>query len=207
MANTYTKFSTFLLEWDDVGLSSEEIDFLNQSVKDFESLKTEPVLMEIQTSTKNDGSLFSNAWFYSDSNYDPFEVARVVESFIKKFKSRRDLVFCLEWVNYCSNLRADEFYGGCIIVTRKGIKEFNTGDFIKAVKSNDDVRRFKKSVKREALKLCSGEVYVVAKDYKGCWKLLNVKLPGVGTPRSDVSAEAVGAAIVFGGNVSKGGES
>lgn len=68
-----------------------------------------------------------SVWFYSEEGNDPYAAAQVVQEFIRKFRKGQGFTWTLQWAEFCSKLRLNEFGGGALAVGEHAIKCKGTG--------------------------------------------------------------------------------
>jgi len=81
-----------------------------------------------------------HVWFSSDEANDPYDVARVVQVFFRKFRSDGNELFALTWSNSCSKPRLGEFGGGAVIVTKDAIETFTAFEWVEKKRQEHDRR-------------------------------------------------------------------
>ena len=60
-------------------------------------------------------------YFYADEQGDAYEVAKFVHYFLKEFRPDSEEEFHLAWAETCDMSECDEFTGGVVIATTKGV--------------------------------------------------------------------------------------
>ena len=114
MANNYRAFSQMIKE-----ITAEEKDWIEN-----EAQKTE----EDYDGYDYDGWLGfdyeftaqNSFWIYTEESGDPSRVAQFVQAFLKEFRPSE--VFVMNWADFCSKPRIEEFGGGAIVVSADRIK-------------------------------------------------------------------------------------
>lgn len=69
------------------------------------------------------------AYYISDENGDPEQVAAVLQAFLKQFHPDRRMSF--EWADTCSKMRSEGFGGGAVFITATDIQYMSTSEWLR----------------------------------------------------------------------------
>ncbi len=133
MANNYTHFSQVISD-----LTKDESTWLKkrlEPVDDGDEKAIQAVMDEMELEDLDGAEYwpgftydFEKAdtvfWVYSLDSGDLDHVAAIVHAFLKKF--RPDDIWVMNWANFCSKPRIEEFDGGAMAVTAQGIEMMGT---------------------------------------------------------------------------------
>lgn len=135
MANNYCNFSTTLQkitekeqEWLNAVSSldvEEEWEKFHELVPEAERGEFDYCLrFDMKLIKRHDGT--TDLWISSgEESGQPYHAAVILKELLKRFRPTEIVTY--EWADFCDKLCADEFGGGCVVVTAKEILIESTG--------------------------------------------------------------------------------
>lgn len=142
MSNNYTRFSNTLVgltedekEW--ITLLCDRLNMLSSGDAGGRAASTIAALaVKLHKETpgsieyRNDDEDGSRVWFYADEVGDPYLVGMVVHHFFKEWRKKGKDLWFLQWADYSDQPRENEFGGGALIASKRGVQVMSTSAWI-----------------------------------------------------------------------------